>query len=112
MGAVCIVHKSGSTNFLSKATANKGSRRALLNHHFVVPLPRWGRLLKVLSPSTSHLPSQSLGKPRDSSPEAKEPKRESAPGGRLSEREKAQKQGELRRTEQGDLCFKPYRGGT
>ena len=34
----------------------------------------------------------------------------SAPYGRLSECEKAQKQGELRRQEQGDLCFKPYRG--
>ena len=77
MGAVCIGHKSGSTNFLSKATANKVSRRALLDHmfrlrstaslrckhcHFVVPsmfclqnstvacdqLSRWRRLLRIL----------------------------------------------------------------
>ena len=48
VGAVCIENKSGSTNFLSKATANKVSRRALLNHHFVVPLLRWRMLLRIL----------------------------------------------------------------
>ena len=48
VGAVCIGHKSGSTNFLLQATANKVSRRALLNHHFVVPLLRWRMLLRIL----------------------------------------------------------------
>ena len=48
VGAVCIENKSGSTNFLLQATANKVSRRALLNHHFVVPLLRWRMLLRIL----------------------------------------------------------------
>ena len=77
VGAVCIGHKSGSTNFLSKATANKVSRRALLNHmfrlrstaslrckhcHFVVPLLRWRRLLRILCVhKTSHLRKSQVG---------------------------------------------------
>ena len=48
VGAVCIGSNSGSTNFLSQATANKVSRRALLNHHFVVPLLRWRMLFRFL----------------------------------------------------------------
>ena len=48
VGAVCIGHKSGSTNFLLQAIANKVSRRALLNHHFVVPLLRGRMLLRIL----------------------------------------------------------------
>ena len=34
VGAVCIGSNSGSTNFLLQATANKVSRRALLDHMF------------------------------------------------------------------------------
>ena len=34
VGAVCIGNRSGSTNFLLQATANKVSRRALLDHMF------------------------------------------------------------------------------
>ena len=44
MGAACTDVDIGIANFPNQVIANIISRRALLIPHFVVPLPRWGRL--------------------------------------------------------------------
>jgi len=58
VGAVCIYVDGGIANFPNQVNANIFSRRALLIPHFVVPLPRWGRLfVSYTSGGMSRAPS-------------------------------------------------------